>query len=474
VHSVASHLLDRLARKLAAYGDEFWRGSGRAKLRTVGRQFVWTTAARLISAALQLVVVVLLARSLLPAEFAFAMAANAVLFLLVQLNGFGLMRQIDYRRSLHREDSTIGSLFTVKLRYAYLSGLAWALVCTALWLVTQDVRFLILVPAAIWLTVEQITQVWIGVAIVDGNSRLLIPCFVGRRLPVVLSLAAALVFGFDGLSSLIVGMVIGAFTSYALCWRSQEPWAQTLSPRMAADAPRVRGVVDIPFWLSELGDQIRDLDVPVLALVSSATAGIYALPARLVRPMNLITQAGGWVAFPHLVRRQKVSRRELFLFMLGGSAPVFAVSAIAFFAAPIVPFIAGADYAASVPVLQILSGAAFLSGPSTLLCIFLQARTGKALRAAGIIMLFGNLLLLACVFVAALGDGAVGASIGALVGQASIFLLLLVRGLVECGFTAPVPTGLHEASEGIEPQDTNSTAPSYLSKQRSRTPRIEH
>jgi O-antigen/teichoic acid export membrane protein len=51
-----------------------------------------------ISALRQLAVIVLLARSLEPAKFVFASTANAVLTVMVALNGFGIVRQIDYRR----------------------------------------------------------------------------------------------------------------------------------------------------------------------------------------------------------------------------------------------------------------------------------------------------------------------------------------------------------------------------------------
>ena len=397
--------------------------------------------------------IVLLARSLVPAKFAFASAAYSVLLVMVALNGFGILRQIEYRRSLDPADSAIRRLFRVRLRFTYFSGLLWALVCAALWIATRDARFLILVPAAIWLIVEQITQVWNGIAIIDGKSQLLILSYVSRRLPVVMSLGVGLIFGFDGLSCMVAGMVIGAFASYAQGWFSQEEWARELSPRPAgSQGSRIE--LDIPFWFSELGDQIRDLDVPVVALVSSATAGIYALPARLVRPMNLVTQAGGMVAFPHIVRKDKISRRELCGAVAAGSIPVFAASVVSYFAAPLLPIVVGQDYRSSIPVLQILACTAIVSGPSILLCIFLQARSSGALRDAGLIMLFGNLLLLPCVLLGALGNGAVGAAVGALAGQALILLALFFRGLTECGVPVRTPSALNEDFMSKESNDT--------------------
>ncbi|WP_083405482.1 lipopolysaccharide biosynthesis protein [Mycolicibacterium rutilum] len=405
----------------------------------------------MIFAMLQLGVTVLLARSLTPAEFAFASTAIALLMIMIALNGFGIIRQIEYRRSLDAEDPELPLLFIVRLRYSYASGVVWALGCLALWLVVKDGRFLILLPAAIWLVIEQITQVWNGISIIDGKSHLLIPSYVSRRLPQVLCLAAGLHLGLDGLSCLVTGMVIGALISYVQGWFTQESWARALRP-ISIKNRAARVGLDIPYWFSQVGEQVRDLDVAVVALVSTSGAGIYALPARLVRPMNLVTQAGGMVAFPHMVRRPKVSRRQLCLFLAAGTVPVLVASLAVFLAAPLVPMLVGTDYVDSVPVLQILAVTALLSGPSILLCFFLQARGRSAVRSAGLIMLIGNLALLPCVYLGALNSGAIGAAVGALIGQGLIFVALLARGFFECGvgvgLRGPRRSSLVTADEG--------------------------
>ena len=45
-------------------------------------------------------------------------------------------------------------------------------------------------------------------------------------------------------------------------------------------------------------NNVIDFDVPALAVVDIHTAGIYALPARLLRPMNMIAAATAQIAFP--------------------------------------------------------------------------------------------------------------------------------------------------------------------------------
>ena len=81
------------------------RGAGHLmSARGFLRQLGWSFTSKVVSAALQLVVIVLLARGLEPARFAGVASANVVMMAVVALNGFGLIRQVQYRRSVDRDD----------------------------------------------------------------------------------------------------------------------------------------------------------------------------------------------------------------------------------------------------------------------------------------------------------------------------------------------------------------------------------
>jgi hypothetical protein len=69
-------------------------------------------------------------------------------------------------------------------------------------------------------------------------------------------------------------------------------------------------------------------------------------------------------------------------------------------------------------------------------------------------MLFGNLFLLPCVLAGALGNGAVGAAVGSLVGQALMLLVLFFRGLAECDVRVRTPSELCEDFMTNEPDGT--------------------
>jgi O-antigen/teichoic acid export membrane protein len=373
---------------------------------------------------LQSVVIVLLARGLLPANFAFVSTVNIALMIIVAINGFGLNRQIQYRRSRDRDDPQLPSLFARRLRYSYASAGLWIVAVLAVALIRQDQHWLALIPAAAWLLVEQITQVWNAVAIVDGQTQRLMSSYVCRRLPVVITLAAALMYDWDVVWAWTIGLALGAALAYAQARNSQEVWARLIWPKKRHLTHATS--LDLGYWWSMVGDQVRDLDVALIALVNPVTAGIYALATRFMRPMSLVTQATASVAFPHLSRRDTVTRRELSWGVLLGSLPTFVMSLVLVILAPLLPRLVGSAYADSVPVFQVICITTALWGPSLLLVTYLQSRSDAATRAAGGIVLGGNILQVVGAFVVAWQSDALGGAIAKTILQ-GLALLILAR-----------------------------------------------
>ena len=123
--------------------------------------------------------------------------------------------------------------------------------------------------------------------------------YLWRRGPVVAALGAALALDLDVVWTWATALAVGAALAYAFGRRRAPGWAQRVLP-----GPRPEGEVrfDMGFWMTEVGGVLRDFDVVAVTLVSAATGGIYALPARLVRPMNLVTNATTAVLFPRIAR----------------------------------------------------------------------------------------------------------------------------------------------------------------------------
>ena len=159
------------------------------------------------------------------------------------------------------------------------------------------------------------------------------------------------------------------------------------------------------------------MDVALLTMINAHSAGAYALPARLVKPMNLVTVAAASVAFPRIARRAHVSLRELLHGCVLGTIPVLLMSAAIAVAAPLLPRVVGEQYGPAVTPLRLLCVAAVITGFGALLMTFLQARSEESARAAGyVVLLFGATQVVS----AAVGGyfwGAAGASWGNIVNQ---------------------------------------------------------
>lgn len=390
----------------------------------------WALSSRIVAAVLQMVVLVLLARGLTPSSFAFVSSVNVALMVACALNGFGIQRQLAYRRSRNPDDELLGSLYARRLRYTYASAVLWLAATVALGL-SADSRFLAVAPAALWLVAEQITQTWNTIAVVDGRASQLMTSFLFRRVPVIVLVGVALVRDWDVVWTWSTGLALGAVLAWVVNYRQQPAWATIMVPRRRLVS--ARGTLDLGYWWSQVGEQLRDMDVPLLALVNPSVAGVYALPVRFVRPMNMVTLATGSVAFPVLSRKDKFTRKHVLVGVAAGSAPTVLIAAFLFLAAPLLPTIAGSAYQDSVTTMRVICLGTVLWAPSSLLAIFLQSRSDAATRSAGRIVISFNVLQLVGVMVGGAAAGATGAAAFLAVGQGLALICLLAAALRHAG-----------------------------------------
>jgi O-antigen/teichoic acid export membrane protein len=400
-------------------------------------QVGWSFTSRIVAAVLQLVVIVLLARGLAPGEFGLVATANVVMMGVVPLNGFGLLRQLQFKRSLDPDDPLLPAIFSLWQRFMLGSVVLWLAGCLGLWLATGDELYVALTPVALWLLFEQQTTVWNAVSIIDGRARELMTSYLWRRGPVVAALAVALAVDLDVVWTWSVSLAVGAALAYVLGRHRAPVWA-----RAALPGKRVPGDVrfDLGFWLSEVGGVLRDFDVAAVTLVSAATGGVYALPARLVRPMNLVTNAVTSVLYPRIARADVITRRQLVLGSVAGTAPVALVSGVVALLAGLLPHLVGDEYAGSVPVLRVLCLCATLVGFGTLLVTVCQARSTAATRFTGRLLLLVAVVQVAAAGVAASVGGATDVAWTVTAITAAGCAIIFARALRECGVPRSDPT----------------------------------
>jgi O-antigen/teichoic acid export membrane protein len=417
----------------------------------------WSFTSRIVAAVLQLVVIVLLARGLGPHEFGVIATANVVMMGLVPLNGFGLLRQLQFKRSLDPDDPLLPAIFSLWQRFMLGSVFLWLAGCLVLWAATGNDLYVALTPIALWLLFEQQTTVWNAMSLIDGRAHELMSSYLWRRGPVVAALAVALSADLDVTWTWSVALAAGAVLAYVFGRHRAPTWA-----RRALPGARVPGDVrfDFGFWWSEVGGVLRDFDVVAVTVVSAATGGIYALPARLVRPMNLVTNAATSVLYPRIARARVITRKQLVLGSLVGTAPVAAISGVTALLAGLLPRLVGDEYADSVPVLRVLCLCATLVGFGTLLVTVCQARSNAATAFTGRLLLAVALVQVPAAGVAAhYGDATAPAwTVTAItaIGCALIFL----RALRECGVERTMddaPTDAESALLITSNDDSTST-----------------
>jgi len=393
-------------------------------------------------AGMQVMVLALLARGLTPVTFAHVSIVMVALQVVVMTNGFGLQRQIQLKRSEDARSPELPGLYALRLRFTYVSAIGWLVGCVVLSF-TQHSRFPVeIAPLSLWLVSEQCTTIWNGINIVDNRSRELFASYAARRLPPTVMLIPALILDWNMVLTWSLSLTFGSTLAYLVTMNRQESWARLLWP-FRRNSVIAHGVtLDVGYWFCLVGMELRDLDVAAVSAVSASAGGVYALPARLVRPMNLITQAAGAVAFPRLVRRSVISRKHLMLGTLVGISPATLIAACVYVLAPVLPRVIGSEYRASIGALRILCFAAVMTAGITLFSTFLQARSSRATTHAGVLVLAFAFAQIMFASVGATINGGNGAAAGACLTQAVLLVLLLVRSLSEC--SVPQVSGSHD------------------------------
>ncbi|WP_372734999.1 lipopolysaccharide biosynthesis protein [Nocardioides sp.] len=412
------------------------------------KQLGWSFSSKIVAAALQLVIIVLLARGLAPSDFARVATANVLVMAVVVLNGFGLVRKMQFLRAQDADDPNLPAVFWVWRRFTLTSALLWLLSCVGAWLLTGHELFAALAPLSVWLVFEQLTSLWNAISLTDGRAHELMPSYLWRRAPVVLVLIAALAADLDVTWAWSLSLTAGSVLAYLTGRSRAVQWARPLWP---GRRPAGEVSFDFGFWWTELGGQLRDMDVVVITVISATTGGLYALPARLVRPMNLVTAAAAQVAFPRIARQATVSQRQLLVGTVFGTAPVAFIAAVTAAGAGLLPRLVGEDYAATVPVLRVLCLCAVAVGFAGLVVTFLQARSRAANRFTGRLLMTVAILHLVAAALAASVSGAIAAAWAVTGVTIAGSVVAYFRAIVECRHEMKEPAPAEGARGAAEP-----------------------
>lgn len=250
------------------------------------RSYASLTLARGISAAAQMVLLVLVARATDASTFGLLAATFGVLSVLATVADFGVAT-VSMRYAARDQLEHASRIARMSERVCLAAGVVALTVLVTLGLTAYPV-LLLLAPLALWSLAEKNGETWGLIHLAVGSERLFMSVVAGRR---VLALVI-FVLGW----ALSVGHPVLLFSS-ALAVSSAAGWillrvrAVPLVPSAGA-APLSALWEHRAFAINALAGQIRDLDAfLVTAFASAAVAGPYGLGARLWQPVLIAANA---------------------------------------------------------------------------------------------------------------------------------------------------------------------------------------
>lgn len=350
--------------------DESRRSSFDAVVDTdgVARGSRHTLLAQVSTQASRLLVSVVLARLLTPAEFGVVAAALVVMVVAWQLTDLGTAAVIIQRDEV--DDALVSSLFYFNLLVGVLLG---ALTVGGAGPLASALGQPEAAPA-----IRALAAVSIIGALGNMHHALLRRTMQFGRLATIAIVSAltnavvavGLAFAGAGIWALVVGTVAWVSVSSAAAWW-YEPWR----PSLVLSVRKLRDVARFSiefFWSNILGEVFAQLDKVIISrMLGGASLGVYTVAQRTVlAPVNTVSSAVSTVSFSTFSRGQD----DPALLRSGATRAAGVVTLVvlpamvglAVLAGPAVTVVYGSRWEAAVPVIQILAPVAAVQA---LLCV---------------------------------------------------------------------------------------------------------
>lgn len=268
------------------------------------KSYVSLTVARGVSAAAQMVLLVVVARAVGGATFGYVAATFGVVAVVSTLADGGVATAA--MRDVAKERLAAGAAIarlsrTICLVVAAL--LVAGLVLLGAW---RDPLFLSLAPLAVWGAAEKNGETWGLVLVARDREGLFSSVVAGRRL------AALLLFLAVPLDDPVLRFSTSLAVTSAVAWGVLQVAAGRLLP--AGPRAPLRAVWhNRAFGINALAGQVRDLDTFLVAAVSSPLgAGAYGLGTRLWQPVLIAANAAVNIVLRDASRAEPdVTRRVL-------------------------------------------------------------------------------------------------------------------------------------------------------------------
>lgn len=391
------------------------------------RQFVWVAGGRIAAAVIQALMLLLLARSVAPADFGIFSAIFGLGVVAQNVFDLGLGTFVIRERARDSESPLLVRALQMNSGASLLMGL----VGTTALLVTSlgDATFLTYIPLIVAMAVERNADVRLGLALADGKARINVTNLVTRRtFALVLFVPLTYLAHLDPIIAFGLASVAAA-TASAL---SAHLYIRgTDIERGTRTSVRTTLAAATPFWINSVATQARNLDaLLVTVLAGPVVSGLYATASRLTGPLRILPTSLSAVLLPQATRlaSDSAERRRWLrgVLKVTGVMLVF-YGMLALVIPPLVPLVLGAEYAPSGTAVRIVLAGLVFAAAASLLSTTLQGWGDAAY--VGKVAAVTTAVCLAAVGLGALELGASGAAIGLSLSFLVQAAALIVRAL---------------------------------------------
>ncbi|WP_271800494.1 hypothetical protein [Dietzia maris] len=355
----------------------------------------FAVVARILSAAVQALLLLIVAREAEPSQLANLIALLAAMGFAATAIELGVAREL-----------TVVAAKGNGTEFSYLSRIH-AAGCMAFVLLVSIVSFAIelgFLPAilAIYTAAERRISALMGATVAIGrlntSSAVLI---IGRLVLLTVYFSGLVVFPenpigvYAGATAISSVMLATAFHLYS-------------RPASAVSAERrtLRAIlgVSLHFWAATMLGQLRSLDVVlVTALFPSSSAALYALPSRALQPMRLIGTSIAGTAFPIAASGDRARTSQLLrISALTSVVAALALGGLAPFLPSILTALIGAEYQSAAMAFVLMAIGAAINIPGAVLSSVLQAHGfQRAITLLGVLLTafqFVSIVILAAAY----------------------------------------------------------------------------
>lgn len=373
--------------------------------RRLTEQFSWILLGRVAAAALQAVILAILARSLGPQQFGVLAAVLGVIVLLQAGADLGMGKMVVRERSAGDSQDLLAAGLWVNARSSLILCLALALGFLSAGL-SIDHMFLLMLPLAVSAAGEKNADTWLGVAIADGDTHLNSINLVSRRAVALVSFLVLNCFGFLPLLSYSVSVALAALGSVTFARRHVSRLDLPVRASVSNTIKAAR-----PYWINTLAVQFRNLDTGIVGIVASpVAAGFYATASKLSSPLRMLPTSLSVVILPHAARTRHRSAFSILPIVFFTGALVGLIYILLVFLVPWgLPALLGEVYRPAVVPLQIVLVGLIFAAFTSLFGAAMQGRGYS--QTVAVVSVSSTIYLLLTLVVFAVVGGPTGAAL---------------------------------------------------------------